>query len=168
MPAGGAGIELACHLEPGYSRLLNADSPDAITVRFYSTQDEQVVVLAQEVWRLLASFEPSEIVILSNLDDRHSCASRVEATHPDLGLLSLRRAGDDGTCVRWGTIQTFKGLDSAAVVITDLRELRGERAEALLYVAMSRARLKLVMLLHEECRSTYRTILEEGLAMRVR
>ena len=49
-------------------------------------------------------------------------------------------------CVHWTTIHAFKGLESPVVVLADVRSRNREEIDSLLYVGMSRARIKLIIL----------------------
>ena len=55
--------------------------------------------------------------------------------------------------VVYSTIQAFKGLESPAVVLVDLEPRADHDSDAMLYVGMTRARTRLVMLLPESARS---------------
>jgi superfamily I DNA/RNA helicase len=55
-------------------------------------------------------------------------------------------------------------LEAAAIILTDIEKMDDEHSRALLYVGMSRARIRLVMLMSENCRKSYDRILEVGLA----
>ena len=54
--------------------------------------------------------------------------------------------------IRFSTIHSFKGLESQAVIILDIDTVIGERAQSLLYVAMSRARSLLVLMINKRAR----------------
>ncbi|MCB0553449.1 MAG: NERD domain-containing protein [Phaeodactylibacter sp.] len=58
-------------------------------------------------------------------------------------LSGLIRAGK----VRFQTIQAFKGLEASYVILTDLNELDTRQAERLLYTGLSRAKIKLYLVL---------------------
>lgn len=55
--------------------------------------------------------------------------------------------------VIFSTIQAFKGLESPAVVLVDLEPRPDHDTDALLYVGMTRARTRLIMILPEQCRA---------------
>ena len=54
--------------------------------------------------------------------------------------------------VRFSTIHSFKGLESQVVIIVDIDEVDGEQPQSLLYVAMSRARSLLILMINEHAR----------------
>lgn len=51
------------------------------------------------------------------------------------------------------------------MIITDIETLDDEMAKSLLYIGMSRARVKLHMLINEKCRNKYAELLDLGLAL---
>lgn len=140
-----AAVELLANLQPRYSRVLNRSGGDDPEYHFYRDADEQRAMLASAVNELLRTFRPEEIVVLSMRDDTSCCAASTTGVQPP-GLLPLR----DRTktpAVRYASIHAFKGLEAPSVIVTDMYKLTGEDAEALLYVALTRARFKLVALL---------------------
>lgn len=155
------GVELICGLRPRYSRILQGQGPD-IDIDFYDSQEEQVERLRSILETLKDCFRPSEIVVLSNREDKSSCAGILQPRDPSSSLRPLRTKGGEGRAVGYSTIQAFKGLESPAVILTDIDRITGERAEALLYIGISRARLRLFMLMHERCRDHYVRAVQEG------
>jgi ATP-dependent exoDNAse (exonuclease V) beta subunit len=60
-------------------------------------------------------------------------------------------------------VQSYKGMESNYVVITDIEDLTSEVAKSLLYVGMSRARYGLILLIAESKRNDYRELLKRKL-----
>ena len=56
--------------------------------------------------------------------------------------------------VRFSTIHSFKGLESRVVIVVDIDEVRGSRAQSLLYVSMSRAKSLLILIINEQTRKS--------------
>lgn len=80
-------------------------------------------------------------------------------------MVPLRELGrSPKNCIRYASVHAFKGLEAAGVVITDIERM-DERVRALLYVGMSRARVRLVLLMHSDCRAEYNRMLEDGLTL---
>ncbi|MCB9050464.1 MAG: NERD domain-containing protein [Lewinellaceae bacterium] len=77
------------------------------------------------------------VIILSPIRLENSCVSR----SPFLTGLIGEKA------LSYHTIQAFKGLESSFIILTDLEELDTRGAERLLYVGMSRAKIKLFIVL---------------------
>lgn len=126
-------------LDPGYSRVLRPDYGPEGTPRtsFYSSRAQQTELLRATIGDLLATGELSadDIVILSPVTD--SCARRLagDSSGPPLTLLPLRSGGMSA----YGTVSAFKGLESPAVILTDIEEVGSPRAQRLFYVGVSRA-----------------------------
>ena len=129
---------------------------------FYASNADQVVKLTETVHELRKTFKAGEIVVLSMRGDDASCVGSVSGGIADLKLAPIRQVNDSNT-IPFASIHSFKGLEAPAVIITDIESLNDERARALLYVGMSRARIRLYMLMHSSCRSSYDRILDSGL-----
>lgn len=135
-------------LEPGYSRVLRPDGGPEGTPRtsFYATDSSQERLLADTLDQFQESgeFSAEDIVVLSPVVN--SCARRLaERGTPALVALPCRREGASS----FGTVAAFKGLEAPAVVITDVEEVATERAQRLLYVAVSRATDRLHVLVRD-------------------
>jgi hypothetical protein len=63
----------------------------------------------------------------------------------------------------FATIHAFKGMEAGYIVITDIGSLSGEQMQSLLYVGMSRACYGLTLLLNENLREQYKTLLKNQL-----
>ena len=103
------------------------------------------------------------MILSLNADDR-SCAGRLAGKGPGK-YTPLRELGIAGTTgVRYVSVHAFKGLEAPAVIVTAILRL-DEQNRALLYVGMSRARIRLILLMHETCRKEYDRMLEAGLGL---
>ena len=76
-------------------------------------------------------------------------------------ISSKEPVSPDKDSVNFCTIAGFKGLESPAIIVSDIQELDSDRSRDLLYVAMSRAQLKLVMILPENLRQKVNRMLKE-------
>ena len=63
------------------------------------------------------------------------------------GMTSIRL-----DALKFSTIHSFKGLESQVVIILDIDAVDGEQSQSLLYVAMSRARSLLILMINERSR----------------
>lgn len=149
-------------LAPGYKRILHDMEGADVEPLFYASPSAQLIRLRSAIDELLKSFNPSEIVILSMRGDDSSCAHKMVDSLPEI-LLAPFRQMKSPEFIRYASIHAFKGLESSAVIITDVDNLDDERSQALLYVGMSRARARLYMLMYEKCRASYNRILDIGL-----
>jgi hypothetical protein len=157
-------LTLACNVRPGYSRFLHEMEGAGVDPRFWRSLEDQETLLNNAVSELRRAFHADEIVILSlNADDR-SCAGLLASRAPgkyvplrELGTTNMRG-------IRYASVHAFKGLEAPAIIITDIM-LLDDLARALLYVGMSRARIRLILLMQETCRKEYDRMLEAGLGL---
>lgn len=156
-------VTITCGLSPGYSRILNTvDSADVEPI-FYRSASHQGELLLATITRLLKSFAPAEIIVLSMRSDAYSCVSRLNREQDSWQFNSYREMPEGGASVRYASIHAFKGLEAPAIILTDIEGIDDEQAKALLYVGMSRARVRLHVLMHERLRSGYDAMVDAGL-----
>jgi DNA replication protein DnaC len=155
-------LTITSGLVPGYKRVLQDMEGSDVDPIFYNTADHQVECLQESVNSLLKTFKAGEIVVLSMRADDASCASAASGRLPGLHLAPIRKVCDSQT-IPFVSIHAFKGLEAPAVIITDVENLGDERSRSLLYVGMSRARIRLYVLMNEHCRPDYDRILDSGL-----
>jgi hypothetical protein len=137
-----------------------------VDYRYYRSTKSQCVGLAETLRRLIADgVKAQDIVVIS--------AKRLSNS----GVASVQ--GEDGFClaevgdanpsktrvpvVRFATAQAFKGMESPVVVLCDVDEISKSQSQALLYVAMSRARSHLTVLVHEHTKPSIRECLRRKL-----
>lgn len=142
-------------LDPGYKRFRRQD--DGVNPAFipYTAGDDQSPQLVQAISMLRAEgFTLNEITVLSPLSS--GSAAQVTAD-PFLRQVLRPAAGDTPRpgLVQHSTIQAFKGLESPAVIVTDLDRRLVPNFESLLYVGLTRATDRLVAVMD---RSTYKTM----------
>jgi hypothetical protein len=162
------GLELVCKLQPGYSRILRTETGADVDINFYQVPEEQTKLLIDKLKNLSKDFQPSEVTILSSREDSASCAGLLRKRNISLRLHPLRDDEVNNASFGFTTIQAFKGMEAPAVILTDIEKITGEKAEALLYVGMSRARLRLIMLMHENCRAQYMNAVQVGFMSRTK
>jgi superfamily I DNA/RNA helicase len=63
--------------------------------------------------------------------------------------------------VRYTTIHSFKGLEAQSIILTDMEEFIGDRAEKLFYVAVSRATSEITVLYDKSSVGQLMTILSK-------
>lgn len=161
-------VTITAGMSPGYSRVLqDVESADVEPV-FYRKSADQENVLLSTVKKLLRSFRPYEIVILSTRADADSCAANTSQAVDGVPFAPYRQSVNDSGVIRYASVHAFKGLESAAVVLTDVEKIDGDQAKALLYIGMSRARVQLFILMNERARPTYGALLDAGLKAALR
>lgn len=81
----------------------------------------------------------------------------------EVGAAPDTASDSDRPAVKFCSIQTFKGLESSAVVMVDLTEkmYNWDDGQSLLYVGLSRARTLLVLMIHENTRQSFAPLLKE-------
>jgi ATP:corrinoid adenosyltransferase len=113
-------------------------------------------LLEKQVGRLLSDgVKPQSIVILSH---RQMQNSSMRDGFRDLSYPLIDASSEPertGREIRFSTISSYKGLESDAVFVTDVDNLKDSGALAALYVGTSRPRAFLAVFLHESVREAY-------------
>jgi hypothetical protein len=119
---------------------------------FFDREDQQLVVLNRTLQALRAEgFNGTDIVVLG---PRARGESVLAGTNSCGGYRIVDRGDRNSESgVIYSTVQSFKGLESPAVVLVDLHPQEDHETDALLYVGMTRARVRLTMLLPETARA---------------
>ena len=140
-----------------------------VTYLWYTSETDQALQISKLVNDLLAQgLNPEEITILSPKRYPISLAGggrlRLNAGHYQLGKGDHLRTKNRIAC---GTIQSYKGLESSVIILTDMDNLGVEEARTIRYVGFTRARNALWVSLPQDMKDTYqslfRKIAENGL-----
>ena len=135
-------------LSPNYSRILRPDDRIEPIINYYATPSQQRKEVAKALECLFKeSYSGDEIIVLSPKAGARCAAANV-AEKPWSDQLAPFEAASTGK-IRYTTIQSFKGLDSPAIVVTDIEHLSGETFPSLFYVATTRALERLYIIVHE-------------------
>jgi len=134
----------------------------------YSDAESERSALEKVLSRLAREpdITPDDVVILS----RHRLEHSVAGTLVDSALFRIQSveqsASKDGRIptFRFATARAFKGMESKIVVLCDVDRIDGDDERSLLYVAMSRARSLLTVLLHERTKSAVREAFKKRLS----
>jgi hypothetical protein len=156
-------VTITSGLSPGYSRVLNTAELADVEPIFYRGVSHQGELLVSTITTLLKSFAPDEVVVLSMRTDVSACVARLEREQAGWHFASYREETESGASVRYSSVHAFKGLEAPAIVLTDIESIDDVQAKALLYVGMSRARVRLYVLMNERLRSSYDSMLTAGL-----
>ncbi len=149
-------LTLVCNLHPGYRKTIHDLEGAEVEPLFWKDDGDQQHMLSATLRKLRTVFGAQEIVVLSTRRDSDSCAGRLaQKAMPALAPLRTSKGAVSG--IPYVTIHAFKGLEAPAVVVTDITTLVDEQ-RALLYVAMSRARIRLVLMMHDSCRGAYKQL----------
>ncbi|MFE2421494.1 NERD domain-containing protein [Streptomyces hokutonensis] len=157
VPAVAQYVETSSRLVPGYVGYLRPENGRERVQAFWKDDSEQLALLDQHLSRLLSDgFGPDEIIVLSPLSNESAAQklSRSQKWSRRLGLIgktTLRQ-------ISYASVGAYKGMDAAAVVVTDFDRVAGPREESLFYVATSRARDDLTVLASREAREDLRRL----------
>jgi hypothetical protein len=152
-------LSLTCRLNPGYKSVLSGDVGFEAEINFYKDDSQKLKAFEDAIAKLLKSFKHSEIVVLSTKSDHISFSSQVKKRGVKYKLRPIRERRDPDD-ISYTSIYSFKGMEAAAVILTDIDDLSGDKNQALLYVGISRARVALVMLMKDTCRDQYNKLLD--------
>lgn len=138
----------------------------AVDYRYYDSPGNQCAALAEVIRRLLADgVKATDIIVLS----RNRLANSGIAGTDGGTDFKIEEVADMGRSrvpvVRFATVQAFKGMESPVVVLCDVSQVSENEPQALLYVAMSRARSQLTVLVDEQARPLIRECLRRRLEM---
>lgn len=132
----------------------------------YADPKSHVALLTAKLRGLLGDgVKPDDIVLLSPRRLEHSVISELARS----GEFRVIEAGQPVPAhsrlpiIHFATAQAFKGMESRVVVLCDIETLGDGEPEALLYIAMSRARAQLTVLLHESTGPAYKACLRRKL-----
>jgi hypothetical protein len=130
---------------------------------FYTNEENQTELLEKQLNKLEESNLPlNELIILSPRKFEYSCSNSI-SRYTIKEIKTSREISLNQKFIGFATIQSYKGMESNYVVITDIEELTSETAKALLYIGMSRSRYGLVLFISESMRTDYRVILKRKL-----
>lgn len=136
----------------------------AVDYRYYNSPANQRVTLADVLRRLLADgVKAPDIVVLSRNRLANSGIAGIDGG-TDFKLAEVSDVGRSRIpVVRLATVQAFKGMESPVVVLCDVSQVSESEPQAILYVAMSRARSQLTVLVDEQARPLIRECLRRRL-----
>jgi len=137
---------------------IGTGSVDDLTLTYYKTQAEQDSLLAMHLRDLRAAgFRDGQISILSFCQPQSSAATRLVAAGHRLVLADLRpdRTG-------YTSVHAFKGLDNAAIILTDVEVGLQDFQRHVFYTAMTRSTGPIRMLCHHDSLETIQKWILEG------
>ena len=127
-----------------------------VDYHYYDSARGQRDALAETLRRHLAGgVKAADIIVISRLRLENSGVAGVDGGN-SFRLVEageLVPTGSRMPVVRFATVQAFKGMESPVVVLCDVEQVSEDEPQALLYVAMSRARSLLSVLVHVKAQS---------------
>jgi len=123
--------------------------------RYWKTRSDLVELVTRVIGQLVEDkMSVDDVVILSPRRLENSALAGVK-TISRFPLIDVSRVVIDvQSVVKFSTIHSFKGLESPVVIVVDIDEVDAEEPQSLLYVAMSRARSLLILLISERARKS--------------
>jgi superfamily I DNA/RNA helicase len=122
------------------------DGFDPRIIRYDEGQNQSELLAGAIAELRVSGFDLSEIVVLSPLAN-----NSVAARTTDSKLRQILRPADGSAprkgAVTYSTIQAYKGLDSPAVIITDLSDSGMTNFDSLMYTGLTRATDRLIALI---------------------
>lgn len=152
-------VGLLAGLRPAYSRVLREDNGVEPDVRYFAGIEHEVPLLTDALETLYKEgFRGSDIVVLSPRSN-DACVDRLPQGIWRDRIRPVDVAGPGN--IRSCTVHSFKGLESPAIILTDVETIRGPRAEAIFYTAITRALDRLIILVDTKVRAEVVEILTE-------
>lgn len=143
-------VHLLGDLHPEYARILRPDDGIEPKIIYYEDQKDQKRRLLQTVRKLKQDgFAYSDIAVLSTTASDKAITSKVT---PSDGVTFTNFENASERQIGCGSIHSFKGMENAAIIVTDIETIMGEQASSLFYVAMTRALHRLYILAHDDVR----------------
>ena len=134
---------------------LRSEEGEPVDYSYYRNSVTFADSLETSVSRMLGQgIAPQDIVILS---PRRLANSSVAALGQIAGIPVVDCAEHHNwtrRTIKFSTIHSFKGLESQVVILVDIDDVDSERAQALLYVGMSRARSLLILIVDRVARTS--------------
>lgn len=143
-------VRLIGGLQPDYFRIRRPDNevePEIVPYKSEEQQKEKLIHILATLSR--AGYKGSEITILSPKNDVDSVASRINSA--PLPLTAMRYKRDDNE-VAYCTIQSYKGLESSIIIVTDVENMERDKSASLFYIAITRSVERLFILVSETAR----------------
>ena len=139
-------------LQPGYKRVLRPHDGIEPEYLFYDAPEEQIACIEGALEKFSVLGIPSrDIVILSTRGDETAAAGQIQS---ERWKNRIRRFdGAEGGYVRFCSIHAFKGLESAAIIVTDLNKIDRPSFESLLYIAVTRSLHRLVLVMNQSVKA---------------
>ncbi len=131
---------------------------------FYKDEAHQKQLLCEQLKKISTESLPfNELVILSPKRFENSCMN----SFSDFKTKEIKTANEISTTQNYfgfATVQSYKGMESNYILITDIEDLSSDIAKSLMYVGMSRARYGLILLISETKQNQYYEILKNKIS----
>jgi len=141
-------VHLLGDLNPEYSRILRPDDGVEPEIIYYTDEEDQKYRLLQTVKKLKhEGFVNADMIVLSPKAPDNAITSTIGSSS-GIEFIGFDQAPKEH--IRCGSIYAFKGMESSAIIVTDVETIMGEQAASLFYIAMTRALHRLYILAHSD------------------
>lgn len=134
-----------------------------VAYHFYKDEAHQKQILREQLIKVSDENLPfNEMAILSANKFENCCVK----SFSDYTIKEIKNAIDFSPTQKhfgFATVQSYKGMESNYVLITDIEDLASDVTKSLMYVGMSRARYGLILLISERIQNQYNDILKNKL-----
>ena len=135
-----------------------------VAYHFYKNEAHQKQILNEHLKKHSTDNLPfSELCILSSKKFENSCVR----SFTDYSIREIKNTNEisaNQNYFGFATIQSYKGMESNYILVTDVDDLSSDVAKSLLYVGMSRAKYGLALLISETAQPQYYEILKNKLS----
>ena len=137
--------------------------------RYWKTRSDLMASLKIVLERLVNENIPiSNVVLLSQRRLENSSLAGIEKiSRYSLVDCSQDVVGAGPSDLKYSTIHSFKGLESQVVIVVDINTVEGEKPQSLLYVAMSRARSLLILMINEHARNAVQSRIRQAMEQKL-
>ncbi len=145
-------VHLLGDLNPSYSRILRPDDQNEPVLHFYKDSSHQQKLLVEAIQKLNRDgYSNKEITILSSKSDNNCIAATLDGSWRNKVKPLASNSNSPTTC--FCSIHSFKGLESPAIVVTDIQTMNSYDSTALFYIAITRALHRLIILADESVKA---------------
>jgi len=131
---------------------------------FYSDVEDETKKLENILLKLRQQkIPPRNVSILSPFRLHNSGVARVDRGTFEITDLAENSRFPVGESVTFSTIHGFKGLENSYIILTDIDRISDDEFKSLLYVGMSRAKVRLIILIDQRARKEYNELLRTNL-----
>ena len=145
-------------LDPEYKSILRPDDKVKPELKFYDNDDEQADILGKllDRFRTKDKYKNDEIVILSPVSSV-CCSKKLKSPWDKRIAVYSPEKWHNKIC--YCTVHAFKGLEAPVVIVTDMDRIQHIESVNLLYISITRALSKLVILINNSAREDLKQML---------
>lgn len=136
-----------------------------VDYNYYKTDSEIIEKLSSKIKTLVVDkVSIEDIIVLSTRRLSNSCLAKIDKIL-NFSLVDVTRSKFKlkSSGLKFSTIHAFKGMESQVVIIVDIDKTYENSLQSLLYVAMSRARSLLILMINESVRKTVEVRIKKSL-----